>query len=256
MNGVGEVLRAMLDEQLLRRRELLLGGNVVYTLSRAGCALAMDHDVIDRAEISSKHLWRRLEVSDLTLLHELEVVDLRIAFEKAATGRCSVSTYLAQRRFVTEAGKRIFPDGVLTVAGGGKAESRFCLELDRGTEPLRRIVTKVADYSSLAGSGLRRPFRVLFVVPSFERRNNIAWLLREEFPQLPNFILVGEKKDVLHDPLGAVFLTPGALRAVNLSAATPTVASGEVYRRSKERDELIKKEARLVSLHRTCPVKA
>lgn len=47
----------------------------------------------------------------------------------------------------------------------------FWLELDRGTEPLPRVVGKLTGYRQLADVGLSRP--VLFVLPTMVRERHL-----------------------------------------------------------------------------------
>ncbi len=59
------------------------------------------------------------------------------------------------------------PDG-LGLWREGDAEVAFCLEYDRGTEPLRRLTDKAADYARLE-SAWGVPFWLLVVVPGPRR---------------------------------------------------------------------------------------
>jgi len=245
-------LAELCEQGLVRPRELRIGGEVVFCLSRSGFDCAASNGVIPEAVgIAPKRIWRRLEVSDMTILHELELVDLRIAFEREGRRAldvidCQLETCLNQCSFTGREGRRMFPDGRLRLRrrGGGDSSLVFYIEHDRGSETLSRIVGKVADYRHLAEHG-KEAFRLIVVVPSVERRNNIALELARAFPELPNFILIGVFAEVIRNPFEDVFLTPGQARKALEGFNEGRSNSGGAYRRSKARDERIALMARL-----------
>ena len=253
-----ERVQLLIENGCIRKRTLLIGGAEVFCLSRKGYDLGVANGVIpEDGSVSAKKLWRRLEVSDLTLLHELQVVDARIAYERHArvSGTVQVArvvTHFPSGHFETDDGKRIFPDGWLSLSVRGRDRPlSFCLEIDRGTEPLNRVLSKVQDYLRIdSGDSANRDFRVVFVVPSEERRDNVAWLLARELPKVPNFVLIAVMSDVERDALGAIYLTPGGVRKAMVHGVSPPVIGRDrgQYRRSKMRMDAIATHSPRVSL--------
>ncbi|EXG82006.1 replication-relaxation family protein [Cryptosporangium arvum] len=77
----------------------------------------------------------------------------------------------SERQTAARFGRRINPDGH-GVWSDGTQQTGFFLELDRGTEPLGRLVDKLASHRRLrAEAGPRYP--LLFVLPSRAREQNL-----------------------------------------------------------------------------------
>lgn len=106
-----------------------------------------------------------------------------------------------------------------TSAGGEVRRVAFWLELDRGTEPLPRLVDKLTGYRQLADAGLSRP--VLIVVPTTTREHHLQ--------THPDLYSAGPAGDPLvattsadqltatgHSPADAVWRLPGDRRRVRL----------------------------------------
>jgi len=94
------------------------------------------------------------------------------------------------------------------------------LEIDLGTEPLRRIAKKLHYYQAFRASGLfqsrfeQRAFRLLIVTNSTARMRNIAQLL---FPCADLKVFVGTLSVTVEDLLfNPCWLSPGATREVAL----------------------------------------
>jgi len=91
------------------------------------------------------------------------------------TGRHSpdaeLVTWWGERYCKANLGEVVRPDGV-GVWREGDAAVTFCLEYDRGTEPLRRISTKADDYARLERAWTI-PFWLLVVVPGPRRERGV-----------------------------------------------------------------------------------
>jgi hypothetical protein len=90
-------------------------------------------------------------------------------------------------------------------------ETRFFLEVDRGTEPTRRLGEKLSSYARIARmEGV--PRLLLFTFPS-DRREAEA---RREL-HLPGLTVATSTRDRLaHDPLGEIWLPIGVDRRLSL----------------------------------------
>lgn len=105
------------------------------------------------------------------------------------------------------------------------ADHKFFLELDRSTEILDTLVGKAACYLNYYRSGgfaIRNgssrsrfrdfPFRVLFVLKSRERRNNLARRLLAHSPPILTLTYLTTFEEVSRDPLGDIWIRPLDLR--------------------------------------------
>lgn len=103
----------------------------------------------------------------------------------------------------------------------------FFIEYDTGTEPLHRLVTKLADYTRLATTtGLRAP--VLFWLPNTRRETHLHELLPD--PAVPVATTTPETADHPNGPAGPVWLPTNSTgprrRLVDLDPAQPPPCAG------------------------------
>src|SRR5215208_4000807 len=124
--------------------------------------------------------------------HHLAVCDVRLALELACEGRPGVSLdWVSERELrnqpitrvkdprpqpegVTAPDIPLIPDGQLTITLPEGAEQTFQLEVDLGTIPAKRMLSKLAGYLALA---MDSP--ILWVVPDQRRLEAIAnWALK------------------------------------------------------------------------------
>ena len=175
-----------------------------------------------------KTMRNRPYIKDTTLLHELELMDVCAAFAVAVRNQTShhlqgLSTWPALFAFHTFRHHRkvtVRPDGYITLYDHHGQEIAFFVELDRGTEQLKTLLTKVKAYYDYSRSGRytdwRRTFpgdhhhqpafRLLFIVKSAYRRKNIAeLLLKHGFRQL---VWIAVFEDAIRDPLGPIWQRP------------------------------------------------
>jgi len=181
---------------------------------------------------------RRARVSDLTLRHELEVMDAKAAIA-SEVGRVSnleiveFSTWPLLLEFDVHdrAGSRVRvkPDGFLRVeqreSDGVVYEHTFFLEVDRGTETLDTLCRRshcyrehyatggyAASLGASRGSFTEFPFRVLIVLPSVARLNNLLEALLSLTPPIETQVWATTSADLNTDPLGAIWIRPRDFR--------------------------------------------
>ncbi len=113
------------------------------------------------------------------LAHTVGANDLFVRLVAAARHRpdAELSTWWGERYCKAHLGEVVRPDGV-GVWREGDATVIFCLEYDRGTEPLRRISAKADDYARLERAwGIA--FWLLVVVPGPRRERGVRAVLAE-----------------------------------------------------------------------------
>lgn len=197
----------------------------------------------DYPKLSLAGFERRARVSDLTLRHELEVMDAKAAF-LPAIGRTAGMTVV---EFCTwpmlcqfdvhpknSDRVRVKPDGLFRVReqtpDDEVYEHAFFLEVDRGTETLDTLARKAVCYREHYSSGgfamtlggmrsayAEYPFRVLFVLPSEERLNNITERLLAIDPPIETQVWLTTSKNLIADPLGSIWIRPRDYRDANVS---------------------------------------
>jgi hypothetical protein len=208
--------------------------SAILYLAKAG------YDALDKAGVLSEYpaqSWKsfrkRVLVSDRTINHELAVMDVKAGLTEAIREQSHLqlvefSTWpklyeFRARKPVTSKGitrqQEILmkPDGFLRIHeqdDEGLAEHVFFLEVDQGTETLRQLVSKAIgyrDYYRRGGFAERCgydpknpaacPFRVLVVVQSEARRQNLIRCLLDLRPPINAQIVVCCKKQkdlILH----------------------------------------------------------
>lgn len=210
----------------------------------------------------------RARVSDITIRHELDIMNIKAALCGAIekTPDVSVAAFITWPQLIQfecspfGVPALVKPDGFLriTIANEGVQSARsFYLELDRSTEAqttlLRRAHCYLAHFKSggfAVQNGARRadfrdhPFRVLFVLKSAERRNNLAEALLGSNPPILTHVWLSTLDEVVRDPLGAIWIRPIDYR----DAVAPTQHAVNRrrkkagYRRSRQRDAFVERQ--------------
>ena len=227
-------------------------------------------DVVDRVALARS-----------TINHEIELIDHKVALSRALDKHASSSliqflTWPAHFQFETgngEFGKRpplLKPDAFIVIREEDVGEHSFFLEYDRATEVTSQLARKASGYHYFYTSGgfaergglaredyRQQPFRVLYVLPSQERRNSIAERLlqvgRLGVPQdgqptlMKNQHWLTTSAAFLDDPLGPIWLTLGEYwRATEGTVYDPCDHVTKV--RVSARDRLITERVHLVPL--------
>ncbi|MFI5916492.1 replication-relaxation family protein [Dactylosporangium sp. NPDC051541] len=148
----------------------------------------------------------RVMVSPI-LPHLLEVNDVFVGLlahaRRAGTGR--LLRWWSERATAAAYGRRIHPDGHGVWADGG-GSAGFFLELDRGTETIGRLVTKLAAYRRLRLDG-GPGYPVVFVLPSPARERHLQQRLADTAD--------------LHEPLVVATTVPAVVAAAGQGVAGP-----------------------------------
>lgn len=181
---------------------------------------------------------RRACVSELTVRHELEVMDAKAslvpAIEKMpgmqvvefTTWPMMIEFDVAMQR---KGDVRVKPDGFIraeeTTTADEVYEYTFFLEVDRGTETLDTLTERAHCYREHYASGgfaLSRggaksqreafPYRVLVVLPSEARRDNLAEKLLTLNPPIETQVWLTTRQELMSDPLGAIWVRPREYR--------------------------------------------
>jgi hypothetical protein len=150
------------------------------------------------------------------------------------------------------------PDGYFRVKATGAekdAVRSFYLELDRSTETHATLLLRAQCYFAHFRSGgfalqngaprsdyRKHPFRVLFILKTGERRNNLTESLLNSSPPILNHVWLTTLSELLSDPLGAIWIRPIDYRDALLSAPRK-FSGGRSYRRNRVRDSSV--EARV-----------
>lgn len=205
---------------------------------------------------------RRSRVSPLTLRHELEVMDAKAALAPAIQGVpgmtvAEFSTWPLLYQFDVrprgQATVRVKPDGFLRVEekepSGGLFEHAFFLEVDRGTETVDTLCRRLFGYREHYASGghaatfgasaadyAQFPFRVLVVLPSEERRNNIAAALLALKPPIETQAWLTTAKEVRADPLGPIWIRPRDYREAVTGSRFETARTLRPHQRQPARE--------------------
>ena len=261
---------------LIAKRARKVQDPAIYSMTRRGFLSLKDEGMLDPLlELGWAKLQDRLRVAEMTLKHELAVMDVKAALSPALAkvdGAELVELSVNPERHafrVTEAisdAKKLVgfrsllskPDGFVHVkeraCDGELVNQYFFLEVDRGTESLRRLVKKARHYSQYYRNGgfaarhgceRRRfklcPFRALMIFPSAERRNNVAEKLLAMKSPVRTMIWLTTMKEILLNPLGANWVRPADyLAAVRGTDFDPMSKKAKgPYRRTVERETWI-----------------
>lgn len=181
-------------------------------------------------------LLRRAQVGNSTIRHELEVMDVKVAFHEALRYQRHLSipkfsTWPLLNSFTVShpmphgAQVLVLPDGYFEIHETAPVREtkihRFFLEVDRSTESLETLVSRSASYLAhyrsggfAIGKGADRctfrtfSFRVLIVVNSSQRRNNLAKALIEAYPPIHSITWIATREDLIVNPFGLIWKLP------------------------------------------------
>jgi hypothetical protein len=220
---------------LISERKRRVNEPSVLFLARGGLNLLRGHGTLaEYPSLGLPALEKRARVSDLTLRHELEVMDVKGAFHTAmrkaegfSIAEFNTWPLLNQFEAVRQDHGEVVvkPDGFIRIheneADGGLSEHTFFLEVDRSSETLDTLVSKVSCYLDYYKSGSfavrngaarsaykEYPFRVLMVLKSAERRNNIAEQLLQSTQPMFTQVCLSTLEEVTSDPLGSIWIRP------------------------------------------------
>jgi hypothetical protein len=253
----------------------------ILFLTRKGFKLLQGRGhLADYPALSADSFEARANVSELTLRHEIAVMDVKAAFHTALEesekfSLESFSTWPRLYQFETTeathgADKPMRPDGFIRVhetEAGGKGFYHECfLEIDRSGESQDILVSKAVrymDYYKSGGfavwNGAPRSefkdyhFRVLFILKSHDRRNNLAERLAQNNPPIFRQAWLTTFAEVTANPTGKIWVLPVDYRNV----ARGTRFYSEVpsrqfkYRRQPEREAFIEEKIKKWGLFET-----
>lgn len=245
----------------------------LYSLTRKGYMSLKEDGMLDPLlELGWARMQDRINVSEMMLRHELAVMDVKAslapAIQKSKDLELAEFTVnperhafqvsqavLDSKKLVGFRSVRAKSDGFIHVKeerlGGLIFDQYFFLEADRGTESLTRLVKKAGQYSQYYRNGgfavklgasrkefKRHPFRVMLIVQSAERRNNIAEKLLKMKTPVRSMIWITTMEELLADPLGAIWVRPSDYQeAVRGSVFDiETKKTSHIYRRQMERE--------------------
>jgi hypothetical protein len=264
--------RLKADGYLAERARRAAEPAVVYLTRKAFNALLNRGLLHDFPDLSDSAFDKRVRVSDLTVQHELDVMEWKTCFITAIASRTpaeSSSLSVAQfstwpalfqfKAYPTAQGEMMVkPDAFVRIqetSTEGIFEHTFFAEIDRSTETIGTLIEKACgyrDYYQRGGFAVRCgakpdrfaefPFRVLFVLKTAERRNN----LHEALISLPTPILTQVWSttftEVIADPLGPVWTRPLDYRTVIRGTdfdPGETAPRRHGYRRQSERESFV-----------------
>jgi hypothetical protein len=142
-----------------------------------------------------------------TLEHLLAVNDVFVALLVRARHQsgAALTRWWSERTTAAAFGHRIKPDGH-GVWTDGDQETGFFLELDRGTEPIGRLVDKLASHRKLRAEGGPQ-YPILFVLPSRLREQHLHRRLADR-PE-PTLIVATTSPESGGDPADSVWRLAG-----------------------------------------------
>jgi hypothetical protein len=191
-----------------------------YTLGVLGATLHAA-STGQTAPTPSRVAQRALALAESPRLdHQLAVAEVfaSLAGHARTHPGCALVEWWSERRATAECGGIVRPDAAGVWAEHGRHVPLW-LEVDRGTEPLPRVLDKLTGYRQLADVGLFRP--VLFVLPSTVRERHLH-AHPGMYPAGPagGLVVATTATDHLmtagHGPADAVWLLPGNGRRVRL----------------------------------------
>lgn len=277
-------LQKLKAHKLISERPRRVYAPSILFLSKQGFVELLSREILkDYPRITWLNLEKRVQVSELTLRHELDVMDAKAALTVALnqTEQFAVSefaTWPALYQFTAAKPKpagqyrsesmMVKPDGFMRVQQVGEDENAdtvgdsqlFFLEIDRSTESQDALALKAHGYRDYFQSGglaqrhgytaadyKRFAFRVLMVFRNAERRNNCAETLLRMSPPVLTLVWLTTQEELLHDPLGAIWLRPLDYRDAVVGTEFDLMHKvTRIYKRRPEREALI--EARATKL--------
>lgn len=240
----------------------------VLFLTRQGfAALKREEFGGEFPQLTEKSFEDRANVSERTLAHELQIMDVKAAMYAGFSAIqnhsiCKFRTWPALYEFEVMHHAEpddilVKPDGFIQIEARPAEDIKFAydafLELDRSTETLDTLVRKVECYLSYYQSGgfAKRhggtaedfrsfPFRVLIVLKTAERRNNLAGRLAENNPPILTIAWLTTFAEITTNPLGSIWIRPRDYRAaVENSSFSDSTQIRVPYARQASRDQLV-----------------
>jgi hypothetical protein len=146
--------------------------------------------------------------SSPTLQHLLAVNDFAVSLHVHARHHpgTALTRWWSERTTAGSFGHRIKPDGHGIWRDHDNRETGFFLELDRGTEPIRRLIDKLPSHRRLHAEGGPQ-YPILFVLPSRHREQNLHRKLADR-PE-PTLIIATTSPESGPDPAGPVWRLTG-----------------------------------------------
>lgn len=208
----------------------------VLFLARRGFELLRSQGTLSHyPDLTWGQMEGRARVSDLTLRHELAVMDVKAAFATAIAKSenlsliefCTWPAFYELYASPSPGAPEVLvkPDGFIRIQetdGTGEVyEHTFFLEVDRSTETQATLVSRAAcyvDFYRRGGLALRNgraageykefPFRLLIVLQSQLRRDNIAQRLFNWNPPIYSQAWLTTMQEVVGDSLGEIWTRP------------------------------------------------
>ena len=253
--------------------------SLLYLTKRTFDELLRGGHLSDYPHFTWKQLEKRIDVSPLTIPHELEVLDVKTSLSCALsrTPGAELREFLTWPRLYeftaaqpprdgySSSRVTIRPDGYIRLyeqEGEDYHEHFLFLEVDRDTEHHETLVLRFYGYHDYDRRGglaewygesaeLRDEFtfRVLVVLHSDERRNNLAERLLQNNPPVLRRAWLTTYREVTTNPLGAIWMRPLEYREITRGTEfDPSRPRTGAYRRRKEREEFVAGELEKLSL--------
>lgn len=252
----------------VRARLRLPSAPAVLYLGREGLRLLQDSGALaDYPPFSRPALERRANVSASTISHELAVMDVKTAFHRAVNSSCGLSNaefstwpLLNEFESVGPTGQstKVQPDGFIRFyekrPDSSVSEHAFFMEVDRSTETLDILISKARsyiDYYKSGGFAARSgaqpsvykdfPFRLLIILESEERRNNVAERLLRQRPPILTQVWLSTQVEAARDPFGAIWIRPFDYRTATEGTPFDAAIQREYagYRRNTRREAFV-----------------
>jgi len=266
---------------LIGERKRQVNKPSVLFLTCKGLKLLQSHvDLSQYPPLGTRNFEARANVSEITLRHELEIIDVKAALHAALRNSAEFSikrfsTWPQLYQFKTSRpghGKDPLtkPDGYICIhekEAGTKGFFHECfLEVDRSNEHQDRLVAKAVDYTQYYKSGefaIRNgssrsdfkdfPFRVLVVLKSDARRNNLAERLAVNNPPILRQTWLTTFAEVTADPLGPIWILPVDYRNVTMGTRFYNERPNRTfeYRHQPEREAFIEEKIKKWGLFET-----
>jgi hypothetical protein len=257
---------------LVGERQRQVNKPSILFLTRKGFSLLRSHvDPSEYPTFGEDSFVARANVSEPTLRHELEIMDVKAAVHDALRKSEIFSidkfcTWPELYQFETPhpghgADILVKPDGFIRIHEKEPGTKGFFhelfLEVDRSNETQDRLVGKAASYMEYYKSGgfaVRNggsrsqvkdfPFRVLIVVKSFDRRNNLAERLAMNNPPILRQAWLTTFAEVTADPLGPIWILPVDYRNVTAGTRFYNERPNRTfeYRRQAEREAFVEEK--------------
>jgi len=215
------------------RRRSVGESSLLYLTRKAFDRLTAEGKLTDYPTLTEEQFVNRSQIRPSTLEHELSVMDVRVAIHRAIATEANhrideFTTWPILSQFtadhpIQQQRVTVRPDGFLRIAeiNVDEGDYSFFLEVDRSNEVQRVLTEKLLcyrDFYARGGFALRcggtadefktYPFRVLVVLQTPERRNNLAERLMNCIPPVRFQAWLTTLDEVLTDPLGTIWVCP------------------------------------------------